>query len=266
MGGRRPRNRLEPRNIGGEAGDCDPRIVAPDQVDQGPAQLRLGSRGAGPQRICRIADQCEDAFVAEPPQGGLVRGRADQRVRIELPVAGMQHGSDRRAQSDRIRFRDRMREGDQFEVERADREPARQRYDIDLDLIGEPGFGQLGAQERGGERGRPDRAAQLPPEIRNGPDMILMRMRRHDPEQAIAAFDDKAGIGHDDFEPRLRIVSEGDAAIDDQPVALIPVNIQVHPDFARAAERDKEERVGVAVIRPGPRLQRRMVHLLRFRR
>ena len=84
--------------------------------------------------------------------------------------------------------------------------------------------------------------------------MILVRMGRHDPEQAIAAFDDKAGIRHDDFETRLRIISEGDAAIDNQPVALIPVNIQVHPDFARAAERHEEQRVGVAVIRPGPRL------------
>ena len=34
----------------------------------------------------------------------------------------------------------------------------------------------------------------------------------------------------------------------------------VPADFARTAKRDKEERVGVAVIRPGPRLQRRMVH------
>ena len=33
--------------------------------------------------------------------------------------------------------------------------------------------------------------------------MILVRMGRHDPEQAIAAFDDKAGIRHHDFEPGL---------------------------------------------------------------
>jgi len=240
MGGRCPRNRLEPRDIGREAGDCDPRIVAPYQVDQGPAQLRLGARSAGPQRVCRIADQCQDTFGTQPLQGRLVRGRTDERIRIELPVAGVQDRSNRRPQRDRIRFRDRMREGDQFEIERAYREPAGQRDNIDLDLISKAGLGQLGAQERGGERGRPDRAAQLPPEIGNGPDMILVRMGRHDPEQAIAAFDDKAGIGHDDFEPRLRIISEGDAAIDDQPVALIPVDIQIHPDFARTAERDKE--------------------------
>ena len=34
----------------------------------------------------------------------------------------------------------------------------------------------------------------------------------------------------------------------------------------RTAERNEEERVGVAIIRPGSRLQTRMVHLLRFRR
>ena len=123
---------------------------------------------------------------------GLVRGRADQRVRIELPVAGMQHGPDRRAQRDGIRFGDRMGQGDQFEVERADREAARQRHHIDPDLIGEPGLGQLGAQQRGGKRGRPNRAAQLVPQIGNGADVILMRVRRDDPEQAVAAFDDES--------------------------------------------------------------------------
>ena len=96
--------------------------------------------------------------------------------------------------------------------------------------------------------------------------MIFVRMRRDDPEQAVAAFDDKAGIGHHDFEPRLRIIAEGDAAIDDQPVARIPVDVEVHADLARTAEWDEVKRVRVAVFRPGPGLQRETVHLSRFRR
>ena len=100
MGRRRLRDRLEPRNIRGEAGDCDPRIVAADQIGQGPAQLaprspkcraaaRWSNRRRSPGRLRRRA--CVKAR--------LVRGRADQRIGIELPVAGMQDGADRRARA-----------------------------------------------------------------------------------------------------------------------------------------------------------------------
>jgi len=52
-------------------------------------------------------------------------------------------------------------------------------------------------------------------------------LRRDDPEQLIAALDDESGIRHDDLEPRLRIVSESDAAIDDEPIAPVAVDIEV---------------------------------------
>ena len=78
-------------------------------------------------------------IVAELAQCRFIERRADQRVRIELPVTGMQHRPDRRAQRYRgIRLGDRVREGDQFEVERADGEPADIRTTLILTLSARP--------------------------------------------------------------------------------------------------------------------------------
>src|SRR2546429_6612625 len=50
---------------------------------------------------------------------------ADQRLGIELPVAGVQHGAGRGADDDGVRLGDRMGQRDQFEIERPDRKADR---------------------------------------------------------------------------------------------------------------------------------------------
>ena len=145
MGSGGPGDRFKARHVRGEACDSNPRVVAPDEVCQRAAQIRLGARGAGPQCVRRIPDQCENPFIAKPGQRRLVCGRTDQRVRIELPIPGMQNRPDRRPERDRIRFGNGMGQGDQFEVERADREPAGHRHDVDPDPVGKSGFDELGA-------------------------------------------------------------------------------------------------------------------------
>jgi len=87
-----------------------------------------------------------------------------------------------------------------------------------------------------------------------------------DPEQPVAALDDEGGIGHDDFEPGLRIIPEGDTAIENEPVAGKTVKVQVHADLARPAERDKEQRSGVRVWRTNPRAVVEIAHCGRLRR
>src|SRR5207253_1995822 len=102
-----------------------PSIIAADQIRQGAAQIGLGPGGAGPQGVGRITYQRKNTFVADPDQRRFVRSWTDQWIRIEFPVAGMEHCADRRTERDRIWLGDGVRQGDQFEVERTDREPAR---------------------------------------------------------------------------------------------------------------------------------------------
>ncbi len=98
------------------------------------------------QGIGRVADDRQHALVADRTQPVFVGRFADQRLGIELPVAGMQHRADGGADHHRVRLGDRMGQRDQFEVERADREAAGHRHGVDRDLVGELGLDQLGAQ------------------------------------------------------------------------------------------------------------------------
>ena len=94
---------------------------ARDQLGRASARdIGLRRRAAFAHRIGGIADQREAALVAERAQLGLVGRRADHRRRIDLPVAGVQHVAERRADDQRVRFRDRMRDRDQLDVERPD--------------------------------------------------------------------------------------------------------------------------------------------------
>ena len=63
--------------------------------------------------------------------------------------------------------------------------------------------------------------------------MVLMRVRRDDAEQLVAALHNETWVGHDDIDPRLMLLlAKGDAAIDDQPLTPIAVNVEVHADLA----------------------------------
>ncbi|MNP79261.1 hypothetical protein D3C76_1770570 [compost metagenome] len=72
--------------------------------------------------------------------------------------------------------------------------------------------------------------------------MILMRMGDVDRLDPVAVLLEPGDIGHDQVDPRRAFhVAEGHAQIDDdQPLAsrlAIAVDIGVHADFARAAQR-----------------------------
>ena len=95
------------------------------------ADVGFRGRAALADSIGGIAEQREAAFVAERTQLGLVGRRTDHRGLVDLPVAGMQHGSEPCAQDETVRFRDRMRHRHVFDIERAEREAAAERHDID---------------------------------------------------------------------------------------------------------------------------------------
>ena len=98
-------------------------VVAADQLGQRCRAPRLRSP-TSPSRSALVESQT----IASTPSSPSARsasssvGVADQRLGIELPVAGMQHRAGRRADHQRVRLGDRMGQRDQLEVERPDRE------------------------------------------------------------------------------------------------------------------------------------------------
>jgi hypothetical protein len=114
-------------------------------------------------RIGGIADQREAAFRAQRLELSLVGRRADHRRRIELPVASVQHVAERRPQDQRVRFRDRMGDGNKLDVERPDLEAGAEGHLRDRDIRRAALAQSFGGEQRRGERGGIDRGLQLRP-------------------------------------------------------------------------------------------------------
>ena len=239
---------LQPRDVGGEARDRDAAAVVAEQLGQRLAHVRLRSPDSPcAQRVGRIADQRQHAFVAERAQARLVgdrrrpaaRDRASSRRCAAPCPAGVRIASALGSGIEWVRR-------DQLDIERPDREAARQRHLGDRHLAQQVGVAQLAPQHRGGERRRVDRAAQLRPEIGHGAEMILVRVGQHQADEIVAMLLDEGGIGHDHVDARHRLVAEGHAEIDHQPLAGIAVEVEVHADLARAAERQEQQLVALA--------------------
>ena len=71
--------------------------------------------------------------------------------------------------------------------------------------------------------------------------MVLMAVRQDDAEQVLPPLLDEGEIGQDQVDAGILMIGEGHAEIDHQPFALAAVEIDVHADLARAAEREEKQ-------------------------
>ena len=71
--------------------------------------------------------------------------------------------------------------------------------------------------------------------------MILMAVREDDPGQPFLLILDELEIREDQFNAGIAGIGEGQAEIDHDPLAAAAVEIDVHADLARAAERYEQQ-------------------------
>ena len=96
---------------------------------------------------------------------------------------------------------------------------------------------QLVSDEAGGEWGRVERYLELFRKIGERTNMILMPVGEDDSGQPVALLLDELQLGQDQVVARILRIGEGEAEIDHQPLALAAVEIDVHANLARTAER-----------------------------
>ena len=71
--------------------------------------------------------------------------------------------------------------------------------------------------------------------------MVLMPVGQDDPGKAVPLLLDELEIGKDEVDARIIGIGEGQAEVDHQPLALRAVEIDVHADLARPAERAEKQ-------------------------
>ena len=104
-GARRLGNGADAADMGGKGGDGNSCRRGANEFGQRARHIGFPGRAAVADRVGGIADERQHALVAERGQTRLVGRRTEQRRRIDLPVAGMQHDAGRRADRQRIGFR-----------------------------------------------------------------------------------------------------------------------------------------------------------------
>jgi hypothetical protein len=112
---------------------------------------------------------------------------------------------------------------------------------IQLDLVADPGLVQFFIDELGGERRGIERYTQFLREIGDCADVILVRVGQDDPDQVLLALLDEIQVCENQFGAGVLVGPEGHAKVHHQPLALAAVEVDIHPDFARAAERAKQQ-------------------------
>jgi hypothetical protein len=109
--------RIHPGHIRGEAGHRHLPLQARDQRIHGDADVRFGSGAAVDEDVGGVAHHRQNAFVAEPTDGFDIGGAAEKRVRVDLPIAGVQDGAKRGLDRYAVGFGDRMGQSDQLHLE-----------------------------------------------------------------------------------------------------------------------------------------------------
>jgi hypothetical protein len=76
-------------------------------------------------------------------------------------------------------------------------------------------------------------------------EMVLVRVGNHQAQQRVPPFRDKHRVGHHHIHLRMLRAAKADAAIDRQPPVafrcLAAIEIEIHTDFARSAQRQERK-------------------------
>ena len=115
--------------------------------------------------------------------------------------------------------------------------------DTQIHLAVDTGLFQLLHDQPRGERRGIERHAQIGGEIGHRADVVLVGMRQHHADQILAAFFDEIEIGENQLDPGVFVAAEGHAQIDHQPLAFAAIEIDVHANLARAAQRTEQQLV-----------------------
>ncbi len=132
-----------------------------------------------------------------------------------------------------------MRQRHIAQVDRPQLNRSAQLHNVQRDIL-QPGFLQFVANEPGGKGRGIERYAQIAGQIRDGADMVLMAMGQHDPQQIGAALYDELQIRKHQISTGQRRIGKRHAEVAHDPFAPATIEVDVHADFTRSAQRQKD--------------------------
>ena len=217
--------------------------VAEDLLDRG-GELALGGREARHLGVRGVGEEEVDPLLAQPREAAQVGDPTVERELVHLEVTGVQDHAGARADRDGEAVGDGVVDGQELEVEGAERAGVAVAL---LDLVGhgtDPVLLELlddqGQRQSGGDHRDVCALAQ---QVRHAADVVLVPVGEHDADDVRDPVPDVAEVGKDHVDARLVLLGEEDAAVDHEQLLAVLEDGHVAPDLSEAAERDDPETV-----------------------
>ncbi len=233
---------LDPVHVRGEAGHDDALGGVAEDLVEDRRDVALRGHHAGYLGVGRVGHQQVDALGAEPGEPSEIGQPSVQRELVHLEVAGVQDHARRGADGHRHRVRDRVVDGEELAVERAER-AALALHHLDGGRV-QAVLGQLALDQGQGQLGAHQRdVLALPEQVGDRADVVLVRVREDERLDPVQAPLQVAEVRQDQVHAGLVRVGEQDAAVHDEQAAPVLEDRHVPADFPQAAERDDAQAV-----------------------
>ena len=134
---------------------------------------------------------------------------------------------------------------------------------VELYLAEKPRLFELARDQIGRERRGIERHAQFARKIRHGADVVLVRVGQDNAQKVPRALLDEVEIREHQIDAGIFTARKGHAEVNHQPFAFAAVEIDVHANLARSAERKEQQFLFGSVILLHVILFVKMVRLIR---
>src|SRR6266566_8248414 len=198
----------------------------------------LRRREAGPLDVRAVAEERQDALVAVAREGvHIERGAVHRRV-VDLEVAGVEDNPERRADRERDAIDRAVSDADEFDFIRSDLDaPAGENF-AQRNFVEQGGFFEALLYQSESEPRAVDGHVEIPQNIGQCADVVLMTVREDDGADARAVLLQIRNVGNDKINAQKLRLREHHARVDDEDVLAITQREHVHSEFAKTAERD----------------------------
>src|SRR5438128_836002 len=163
---------LDPVDVRREGRDDDAPGRAREPLRERPPDLHLRARVAGPVDVRGVGAEHEHALAAELGEPPVVGRLAVERARIELEVSRVHECANRRPDREADAVRDRVRDTDRLDDERADLDAVARPDRPKIGTLVEPVLAEPLGDQRARQRRAEDGYARLPEQVGRRADMV----------------------------------------------------------------------------------------------
>ncbi len=223
---------------GAEAGDHHAALGPVENLFHARADGALTLGEAGAVGVGGIGEQQQDAALAVVGERVEIEQLVIGGSGIDLEIAGVNHHTEGRGNSQGHGAHDGVRHSDELDLEGAD---VQDLLGLDVDearLLFEVVLFQAAVDQGQGEIGAVDGDSDIGKEIGDGADVVLMAVGEDEGADELLVFLEERQVGHNQVDAQQLGLGEHHSGIDDDDVIAVADGGHVHAKLAASAQRD----------------------------